>query len=188
MEEFKQYLSQIVPFSSHELNTFVALFEPIALKKNSYFASAGEYSTKIAFIYKGVLRAFYRNTQGNEYNKTFFTEKGIVGAYSSLITGEKSQINIQCLTDCEILVADFKNLTQLYDKYPKFERLARIFAEYFFVSKEQREIEIVMLDATERYKIFQKKHPKLETIIPQYHIASYLGITPTQLSRIRAKK
>jgi hypothetical protein len=76
----------------------------------------------------------------------------------------------------------------LYDKYPKIERLARILAEYFFVRKEKREIELVTLEAKERYAIFQKEHPKLEQRIPQYHIASYLGITPTQLSRIRSKK
>lgn len=67
------------------------------------------------------------------------------------------------------------------------ERLARKLAELFFVQKEQREIDIVLLDADKRYLLFQKEFPGLENMIPQYHIASYLGITPTQLSRIRKK-
>ncbi|MCF6243220.1 MAG: hypothetical protein L3J74_18020, partial [Bacteroidales bacterium] len=118
----------------------------------------------------------------------FFTNSNFVGAYSSLITGQKNLINIQCLTVCTLQVADFEEFAKLYDKYPKIERLFRKFAETKFLIKEKREIELVMLDASERYEIFQKEHPNLENLIPQYHIASYLGITPTQLSRIRAKK
>ena len=79
-------------------------------------------------------------------------------------------------------------MTKLYDSIPKIERLSRILAEHFFVDKEKREIELVMLGASEKYEIFKKEHPNLENLIPQYHIASYLGISPTQLSRIRAKK
>jgi len=105
-----------------------------------------------------------------------------------LISGQKNLINIQCLTNCVIQVADFNKITALYNDYPKIERLARILAENKFSIKEKREIELVTLDATERYIIFQSEHPNLENLIPQYHIASYLGVTPTQLSRIRAKK
>jgi len=61
-------------------------------------------------------------------------------------------------------------------------------AEQFFIQKEKREIELVTLEAKERYQIFQKEHPGLDQQIPQYHIASYLGVSPTQLSRIRAQK
>ena len=133
------------------------------------------------------MRAFYRNNEGNEYNKTFFTEANFVGAYSSLVSGQKNVINIQCLTNCTLLVADYGKMVELYDANPKIERLARIMAEQFFIQKEKREIELVMLDASNRYSIFQLEHPNLENLIPQYYIASYLGITPTQLSRIRAK-
>jgi hypothetical protein len=76
----------------------------------------------------------------------------------------------------------------LYNTFPALERFARKLAESYFVLKEKREIELVLLEAGERYLIFQKEFPGLENRIPQYHIASYLGITPTQLSRIRAKK
>ena len=65
------------------------------------------------------------------------------------------------------------------------ERLARKMAEYYFLEKERKELEIVMLNATERYQLFQAEFPKIEQYIPQYHVASYLGITPIQLSRIR---
>ena len=135
-----------------------------------------------------MLRAYYSNDQAEEYNKTFFTENNFVGAYSALITQEKNLIDIDCLTDCSLLVATYQWITKLYDQHPQVERLARILAEQFFVRKEKREIELVTLEAKERYAIFQQEHPQLEQLIPQYHIASYLGVSPTQLSRIRAQK
>jgi len=84
-------------------------------------------------------------------------------------------------------VANFEEFSRLYLSCPDLERAARILAERFFVQKEQREIELVVLDADQRYRLFQQQFPQLENQITQYHIASYLGITPTQLSRIRRK-
>lgn len=187
MNELKSYLYNIIRFEEEEMELFTSLFSEKQFSKNEYFAIEGEYASNLAFILTGVVRAFYRSGEGNEYNKTFFSRTGFLGAYSSLITKKKNQINLQCLTDCTFLVADYEKINDLYDTNPKVERLARIFAEQFFVSKEKREIELVMLNATERYRIFQTEHPTLENLIPQYHIASYLGVTPTQLSRIRAK-
>jgi len=188
MDKLKIYLDKLVHFTESEKEIFVSLFSEQQLKKNEYLAIEGEYSTTLAFLTEGVLRAFYRNIEGNEYNKTFFTDSNFVGAYSSLVTGQKNLINIQCLTNCRIQIADFREITKLYDDYPKIERLARKLAENKFAIKEKREIELVTLEASERYEIFLKEHPNLENLIPQYHIASYLGVTPTQLSRIRSKK
>lgn len=188
MNELKEYLKRIIHFTEVEMDLFISLFTEKQLVKHDYFAHEGEYASKIAFISIGIVRAFYRNNEGNEYNKTFFSKKELLGAYSSLITKQKNQINLQCLTDCTFFIADYAEIQKLYNANPKIERLARILAEQIFVSKEKREIELVMLDATERYRIFQSEHPGLENLIPQYHIASYLGITPTQLSRIRAKE
>ncbi|MCF6347129.1 MAG: Crp/Fnr family transcriptional regulator [Flavobacteriaceae bacterium] len=188
MNELEKHLNGFVHFTKNEMEIFLLLFSENSIKRNDYFAVEGEYSSKFAFIKSGVMRAFYRNKEGSEYNKTFFTSHSFVGAYSSLISGHKNLINIQCLTDCTVLQANYKSMTKLYDSTPKFERFARILAEQKFAIKEKREIELVTLEASERYEIFKQEHSGLENLIPQYHIASYLGITPTQLSRIRAKK
>ncbi|WP_044212930.1 Crp/Fnr family transcriptional regulator [Flammeovirga sp. OC4] len=184
----KETLNSIVPFDAATIEQLIKLFTPVQLKKGDKFAVKGEYSKNIAFIESGVLRAYYSNEKAEEYNKTFFTENNFVGAYSSLITQKKNLIDIDCLTDCKLLVATYQEVTNLYDQYPKVERMARILAEHFFVRKEKREIELVTLEAKDRYKIFQEEHPHLEQVIPQYHIASYLGVSATQLSRIRAQK
>ena len=137
---------------------------------------------------RGIIRAFYRSNEAVEYNKHFFVNPCFIGGYASLITGAPNQIIQQALTDCSVQVASFAAIQNLYPTCSDLERGARILAERFFVHKEQREIEIVLLNADKRYQIFQKDFPQLEQQIPQYHIASYLGITPTQLSRIRRQR
>ena len=184
----KEILKHITPFDSETLEVLANLFSEEQMSKGKVFAKKGEYSKKMAFVKSGVLRAFYSNEKGEEYNKTFFTEKSFVGAYSSLVTGGKNLINIDCLTNCNLLVAEYQKITALFEQYPQVERLARIVAEQFFVSKEKREIELVTMEAKDRYVIFQEEHPQIEQLIPQYHIASYLGISPTQLSRVRGQK
>jgi CRP-like cAMP-binding protein len=188
MEMLEETLINIVPFDSETLGQLVSRFSKINLRKGSPFASKGEYSKQMAFVESGLLRAYYCKENGEQYNKTFFTARSFVGAYSSLVTGRKNLIDIDCLTDCRLWVATYRNITELYDQYPQTERLARLLAEQFFVHKEKREIELVTLDAKDRYAIFQQEYPGLDQLIPQYHIASYLGVSPTQLSRIRAQK
>ncbi|KAB1064725.1 Crp/Fnr family transcriptional regulator [Salibacter halophilus] len=188
MDELRAYLEKLIHFTENECEVFTSLFYEVKLEKYDYIAREGEYSSKLAFLSNGVMRAFFRNDSGDEYNKTFFTPPSFVAAYSSITTKQKNLINIQCLTDCTLLVADFTKITSLYRDYPRIESLARILAEYKFAIKEKREIELVTLEARQRYEIFKREHPNLENQISQYHIASYLGISPTQLSRIRAKK
>jgi CRP-like cAMP-binding protein len=188
MEQLKAVIKQLVHLNLEEWQALTALFHLEEWENKSYFAQEGNYARKFAFVQSGALRAFYRNQKGEEYNKTFFTAQHFAGAFSSLISNDINLINIQCLTPCQLLVGDYTSFTDLYDQYPKIERMARRLAEYFFIRKEKREIELVMLNAKERYAIFQEEHPNLEQLIPQYHIASYLGVSATQLSRIRALK
>lgn len=187
MRDFKHFFHQLTPVSEESWAKFSAMFTARTLQKGDIFINSGEVAKDIAFLESGILRAFYRNSEGIEYNKHFFTSPCFIGGYASLITGEPNQIIQEALSECCVQVARFSDIQKLYAACPDIERAARILAEQFFVQKEQREIEIVLLNADERYYLFQKEYPQLEQQIPQYHIASYLGITPTQLSRIRKK-
>lgn len=188
MEELTAFLKENSHLSPTELNAYLTLFTVKTLQKGDYFAKSGEFSTKFGFLTHGVMRGFYRDANGKEFNKSFFTTNRFVGALSALLTQEKNQINIQCIEPCELLVADYQKMTELFVIHPGIERLAKQLTEQAFIRKEKREIQFVMMDAAERYQIFLKENPQLAKNIPQYHIASYLGITPTQLSRIRNKK
>ncbi len=187
MNRLRQYINQVSPLSEPAWQAVAALFTVQSLAKNEYLAEAGRVETTAAYVVEGALRAFYRNEKGTEYNKTFFTADDFIGAFSSLVTGQPNQIYIQALTPCSLFVVDYPSLTGLYDVYPDCERFARRLAEGYFVYKEQRELELVLRNADERYLQFRQEYPGLEQLIPQYQVASYLGITPTQLSRIRAK-
>lgn len=185
MTDLYEYFASISPIRQDTWRKMQRLFSEMTLKKGAYFIKEGEYARQIGFLSEGIIRAFYRSNEGIEYNKHFFTEKQLVAGYSSLITKRPNKINQQALTDCRLYTINYKDLLKLYDTHQDLERLGRKVAELFFVHKEEREINIVMLDANKRYLLFQKEYPTLQQRIPQYHIASYLGITPTQLSRIR---
>ena len=187
MTDLYKYLNSISPLQDKTWEKIEPLFSEMTLDKGDYFINEGEQAKQIGFLTSGIIRAFFRNKEGLEYNKHFFVTHHIVGGYSSLVTSTQNKIIQQALTNCKLLVANYSEITKLYDLFPDFERVGRRIAELYFVNKEQREIEIVLLNADERYLIFRQEYPQLEQQIPQYQIASYLGITPTQLSRIRRK-
>lgn len=185
MDELKNHFNAISKLNESTWNKILPFFKEKTLKKNEYFAEANKSSHQIAFLKTGIVRAFFINQEAKDYNKQFFVEPSIIGPYTSLLTGKMNLIAQQALTDCIIFTCDYKSLTNLYDECPDLERFARKVAEYYFLEKEKKEIEIVLLDASKRYALFKKEFPTLEQLISQFHIASYLGISPTQLSRIR---
>jgi CRP-like cAMP-binding protein len=167
------------------METLLEAFHFKKFKKNDFFAREGEYAKQIGFLYEGIVRAYFIDEEGKEYNKQFFVAPSIIGAYSSLLTKRPNRIAQQALTDCQVLVADYSKIELLYDQFHELERLGRKIAEHYFTAKEKKEIEMALLDATQRYLILREEFPQIETIISQRNIASYLSISQTQLSRIR---
>lgn len=187
MLELKLFLESLFPITNATWEEVQKLFTAAILKKGSLFAEDGKVCRDFAFLKTGVVRGFYRTEQGSEYIKQFFTPNSIIGGYTSLITGKPNFIIQEALTDCTILVANYAAFIKLYDNHPDLERVGRIFAERYFVEKERKEIDTILYDAEKRYELFKLKFPQMEQHVPQYHIASYLGISATQLSRIRKK-
>ena len=186
MEEMFRQIESLVTLPPESRLALHALFSPVQLAKYGFFVRAGEPTQQVAFVREGVLRGFFTSPDGVEYNKTFFVEKDLFGIYYALLLRQPSHLSVQALVPCALWVADFVKIEALYDQHPAIERLARKQAERLFLIKEQREIDLVMLDAKARYEKLQRDYPTLEQRVTQYHIASHLGITPTQLSRIRA--
>lgn len=187
MELLKKYFNSIVQLSDATWEEVLPLFKPKVLSANTFFIKEAKYAKEIAFLEKGVVRAFFTNDAAKEYNKQFFVGPSLIGAYSALLTQNPNRIPQQALTECKIWVADYATLEELFSKYHDFERLGRKIAEFYFLEKEQKELEMALMDATERYLLFRQQFPTLEQLIQQYHIASYLSISPTQLSRLRNK-
>ncbi|MDC1068967.1 Crp/Fnr family transcriptional regulator [Candidatus Kapabacteria bacterium] len=185
MNELKDYFNAISKLNETTWDRISPFFKEERLLKNEYFAEVDKTARKFAYLKKGVVRAFFVNKDGKDYNKQFFVEPSIIGAYTSLLSGNRNLIAQQALTECIIYTCDFASLTSLYDEFQDLERFARKIAEFYFLEKEKKEIEIVLLDASQRYILFKEDFPTLEQLISQFHIASYLGISATQLSRIR---
>ena len=157
-------------------------------KKNDYLSREGEMAYNAVFLLDGIVRVFYRSKDGAEYNKTFFVPGMFPTPLTALLSGTPNLINFQALTDCDTVELNFAEFKKLFKKYPSLDSFMRIVLEIEWIKKERHDIRMVTNSAAENYEIFLEEHPGLEQQIPQYHIASYLGITPIQLSRIRSSK
>ena len=185
MDKLINFFSNKISISKQTIDLIKEIFKYDELKKGDFFIQEGQYANEIAFLEDGIVRAFYVNNKGKEYNKHFFTSSSIIGSYASLINKQRNKVAQQALTDCKIWKAPFHKIEKLSQGNYEIERLRRSIAENYFLDSEKKELEMAMLNADQRYQIFQKEYPGFELKIPQYHIASYLGISPTQLSRIR---
>ncbi|MDA8214408.1 MAG: Crp/Fnr family transcriptional regulator [Nitrospiraceae bacterium] len=157
------------------------------LKKGEYFQRAGERPNKFGFVISGILRLYYTNGSGDEFNKSFCIETDLVAAYSALLQNRASRLSIQALEKTTLLVIGYKDYLKLLDQHMCWQILGRRIAENLFIKKEEKESQFLLDSVEMRYLKFLKEYPDLEVRIKQYHIASYLGITTVTLSRIRTK-
>jgi CRP-like cAMP-binding protein len=146
----------------------------------------GEVPSSFAYVYRGLLRCYVCDEKGTEYNKNFFDEGKFPGSMTALLSASPSRIAFEAIENSAIIEIDFA----AYRKLMVEKEDLKLFQIYYLeknwlLAKDAREIAIVQDDATARYRRFLDEHPKLVERLPQYHIASHLGITPTQLSRIR---
>ncbi len=185
----KAGIESYTPITAEAWSDFSDLLELKDLPKGAFYIREGAPTRHFAFICKGLIRCFLSDNEGREYNKTFFYEGRIAAALASLIQHKPSSLSLEALEDCVLLEADFHAVTALFDKHHCIERYYRIFLEQHWVlPKEERELSFVLQQADARYDAFLEKYPGLDQRIPQYHIAAHIGVTPTQLSRIRSQR
>ncbi|MEN8170125.1 MAG: Crp/Fnr family transcriptional regulator [Pseudomonadota bacterium] len=183
----RQIVTQMVAPDESALESFCNCFKPRKLAASECFIEAGEQSTQFAFVNSGLLRFFYRQENGRELNKSFAAENHFIGAYSAYLSGSPARFTIEALEPTTLLSASLDRIVELSDQYPCWERFRRLVTEQLYVRKEEREAEFLLDDAEHRYHLFQQRYPGLEERIAQYHVASYIGITPVSLSRIRKR-
>ncbi|MBX3270999.1 MAG: Crp/Fnr family transcriptional regulator [Sandaracinaceae bacterium] len=157
------------------------------LAAREHYAVPGAVQTSVGLLESGRVRAYYVTPGGKPYNKHFFTGPDVIGDYASLLTGRPVEVPQQALTPCVVWSLDHAWLVSLEDRFPSLVQLQRRFAEALYLAKEQRELDLATRTAGERYAALTARHPGIEAEIPLYEIAAYLGVTPTQLSRIRSR-
>lgn len=185
---FKRALDSYSPISTETWRALKAISQFRTVDKHRCICQSGEKQKSYAFVYDGLFRSFITDKNGKEYNKIFFDAGTFAGSMTALLTATPSQFTIEALEPATIVEIDFKGYRALLEEKQDLQRFQIFYLEKnWLLAKERREIEIVQNNATERYKQFLEEYPNLEQRLPQYHIASHLGISPTQLSRIRKK-
>lgn len=181
-------LCSYYPLSAETWSAFSDFCKYRALEKGEILYRAGEVPETFSFVHSGLLRLFTLDERGGEYNKNFFDEGMFPGCMAALLESEPSAFTIESLEVSAIVEIHFRKFRRLLLERDDLKMFQIHYLERnWLLAKDAREVEIVQEDATQRYHRFRREFPALAARLPQYHIASYLGITPTQLSRIRKK-
>ena len=181
----QQIIKNTISISDDDLDFMLSLFVPLALKKDGYFLEIGKSCDQVAFIRTGMLRIFYPNDKGEDTTCYFSLPNEFVTSFSSFTTQKPSTENIQAILPTELFVISKKNLDTLYQKIPSTQEFGRKAAENLAMIMEKRISLFLNKSADERYQYLLKNNPVLIQTVPLQYLASYLGISPQHLSRLR---
>ncbi|MFD1874646.1 Crp/Fnr family transcriptional regulator [Hymenobacter bucti] len=188
MHPLRAYIERFVALTEAEWAPLAAALRPRHLARHAHFVAAGETRPELALVLSGALRLYYPQATGEERTTYFFFENHLLADYAGCLTGRPSQLSIQALTDCELVVCDYAVLRGLYDQLPVYERFGRLLAEYHLLGTDARLVEQLTLAPEARYRqLLRSGKTKILERVPQHLVANYLGITPVSLSRIRAR-
>ncbi|SFC41888.1 Crp/Fnr family transcriptional regulator [Pseudoalteromonas denitrificans] len=156
------------------------------VKKGEIIYFIGSMPTSFAFIHQGLMRAYVIDKNGNEYNKNFFAEGRFPGCMSALLNNKPSWMEVQALENSEIVIINHAQFRDALFNFPDLMKFQIHYLEaHWLLEKEPKEVSYLQFEAKTRYLRFLESYSAILTRLTQYHIASYLGITPTQLSRIK---
>ncbi|MBB2149348.1 Crp/Fnr family transcriptional regulator [Pedobacter gandavensis] len=188
MEEFWKYINSYAIISTAAQEAWQELLTEQKLAKQAYFLREGSTPKRVAFVKKGLLSYFYTDKDGATVIKKFFPEQTLVASTSAMLLQQASQFTIQALEPTEIISYPFEGFRLLTQQFPDISRFyIRYLEQHWVIEKEIGEISLKYETAGQRYLDFKHKQPQLLQRLKLHHVASYLGITPTQLSRIRAE-
>jgi CRP-like cAMP-binding protein len=184
--KIETFIRTIVQPNAEEWEAFARAVQFKRLKKKDLLLEEGQVCRFIAFLNSGVLREYsYQN--GKETTVDFVDENQFTSDYQSFILQIPSKQYLEALTDVDLLILKKEAINSLYDKYKIWERFGRLIIERIFCIAEAKRKKIIATTHDEQYRNFVEAYPQIIQKVPQYYIASYLGITPEHLSRLRKK-
>lgn len=186
MEKLKKYIDAVYPMSKTDWEFFSSKLQVTELQKNTPLIKIGAVENYLSFITEGVVRFYIPQVEG-DITFGFVFENEFVTAYDSLITQTPSPYQIDTLTKTKMWRIAYKDLNEVYAKTESGNFIGRRMAENMFLIKSKRELSLLTKTAEERYIDLFKERPKLLHQIPLKYIASYIGVTPQALSRIRKR-
>ncbi|MFM8911478.1 MAG: Crp/Fnr family transcriptional regulator [Flammeovirgaceae bacterium] len=179
------HINKTVPLNSDEEKTITSKATVRKFLKGQFLVQQGDVCKHESFVLSGCLKTFYTDAEGQEHIVMFAIENWWTADLGSFITQTPARYNVQCLDNTEVVQLSFEALEELYQKVPKLERFFRIIIQRAFASSWHRITDLHSIPAKERYLKFREQYPAIEQRVPQYMIASYLGITKEFLSKIR---
>jgi CRP-like cAMP-binding protein len=174
-------------FSQNETSVLSGIFKPVRIEKDEFFIRQGDWPTRLGYVVRGAFRSYIVTEDGNDVTKYFYIEKSILFSYAAYIQKTESTSSIQALEDSEILTVNMDDLEKALNSDPDLANLFKNKLDDVMIMKDRQASSFKLLDSADRYRQFLMDYPGLENRVKQYHLASYLGITPVSLSRIRKK-
>lgn len=182
------YFHKIIPLNTDEKRLVTELFKPRLYRKRQYVLQEGDICNQFNFIVRGCLRMYKVDNKGDIHIIQFAAENWWINNIGSFHDRKPSDLNIDALEDTMVLQISHENLLKLYTTAPKFDRIFRVLIEKSFVSLQKRLLQNISSTAEERYLTFLQTYAALSNRLPQTQIASFLGMSPEFLSRLRNKQ
>ncbi|GAA0541934.1 Crp/Fnr family transcriptional regulator [Chitinophaga japonensis] len=185
-EQIDASVARYIQLTPEEQELFHSLLRYKKIKKKSFLLQEGEVCDFEAFLLKGCTRSYYINQEGTETILLFAVEGWWVSDLTSFTEQKPSNMFIETVEECELLMIDYQRKMQLFEKIPKFEKLFRILVQRSLGVLQTRFYASVSQTAEERYLAFMEKYPHIAQRVPQHQIARYIGVSPEFLSKVRS--
>lgn len=185
---FKAYVLRHAQVSEEEFAAIEKAARVRKLRKKQYLLQEGDVSRDHCFILSGLLRTYSVDDKGNEHVIRFAKEEWWISDRESLLTGLPSRFNIDAIEDSTVLLWSAAQMEALMDQLPGFSKMINGILNKSFITSQNRIHEAITSTAEEKYHNFVSRYPDFALRVPQSMIASYLGIAPETLSRLRGKK
>lgn len=182
------YFEKMLSLTDEEKAFISEKFQPRLYRKRQYVLQDGDVCNVFNFVLNGCLRMYKVDQSGNTHIIQFAIENWWISDLGSFYSMKPSELNIEAIEDSTVLQIKHDDLLELFIKAPKFDRIFRVLVENSLIGMQQRLLQNFSSDAKERYESFLKQFPQLTGRIPNTYIASYLGITPEFLSKIRNER
>lgn len=188
MQLLKQAIAQMIHFSESESEELLSRCYKRTFKKKEILSVDEKIIDEVYFIEKGIIRVKIFDLEGTEHTIHFAIENQFIADYRAFLTREKSSQLLEAMEDTEVIVLPKEAIEWGYEHMQEGQKLGRLIAEFYFTYLDRRIEHLYTLSPLQRYELMNSIFPNIHTRVPQHMIASYLGITPIHLSRIKKSR
>ena len=186
-DEIAKYILQFGKLNDSELQTLVHSINYKHFEKGTFLLREGEFSENCYYVLKGCVRQFHIDKQGKEKTTEFYTENYSISPLNNYSAQFPSKINLECIEDSILTISNPSIEKEMYDEFPELKTITHKMMEQDFAELQNKYVNFISSSPEQRYLNLLNKRPYLFQRAPSYQIASYLGITPESLSRIKSR-